>query len=128
VAEVCKHCFVTVTNKVGKLAEVTDKIKDAGLNIMALCAWTEGDQGKMVVIADDNEKCCTAMQPAVDSCEFAEAVCVSLPNKPGALNAAAHKLADAGINIEMIYATAGKAAEATIVLKTSDDAKAAGLL
>jgi hypothetical protein len=43
-------------------------------------------------------------------------------------DAAARKLADAGIAIRLVYATAGEGAEASIVMQTSDNAKAAKVL
>ncbi len=118
----------SVGDKVGRLAEVTAKAKDAGVNILAICAWTEGETGKVLMVTDDNQKACAAVSEVVDDCEFAPGVCVKLPNQPGALNGIARILADAGINVELVYATAGDADEVTVVLHTSDDAKAAELI
>jgi len=127
-AQVCKQCVVDVADAVGKLAEVTDKVKEAGINILATCAWVEGDRGHMVLLAGDAEKACAALTPAVDKCEYQEVVCVKVPNNVGALNEVAHKLTDAGIAISAVYATPGDADQATVVLATSDNAKAAEIL
>ena len=127
-AEIRKECSVTTADKVGKLAEITDKVKAAGVNIIALCAWTEGGTGRLVMVAEDAAKACDAIQPVVDKCEWGEAVCVKVANKPGALEEVAKKLADAGVGIEMCYATAPKGESATIVLHTTDNAKAVKVL
>ena len=127
-ADVQKQISVVVADEVGRLAQVADAIKDAGVNITALAAWTEGPAGHLMAITSDNDKACAAVTPLVDSCEFNEVVCVCLPNEPGQLGAVARKLADAGIDIKMVYATAGEADRATIVLITDDNARAAELL
>jgi hypothetical protein len=123
----CKSCFLTVDNEVGKLAEVTAKLKDAGLNILAICAWTEGDTGRLLACTNDNEKACEVFK-TFGECGWKEGICVEADNSPGALQAIAAKLAGAGINIDLVYATAADAPKARVVLHTSDNAKAAELV
>ncbi len=127
-AEQIQSIKASVSDQVGRLAEVTDKVKAAGVNILAICAWVEGSTGNLLMVTDNNEKACAAVSEVADSCDFSPGVCVKVPNTPGALSQIARKLADAGINIQLVYATAGDADEATVVLQTSDDAKAADLV
>ena len=127
-AELTRQCNATVSNSIGKLAEVTDKLKDAGVNILAMCAWGEGDVGHLMLVADDPDKACENISPAVDQCGWDDVVLVHAANKPGSLNEIAHKLADAGINIIFAYATTTDAPEATVILNTSDNAQAAEIL
>ena len=127
-ATVCNCIMVTVADEVGKLAQVTDRIKDACLNILALAAWVEGDKGKLLAHTDDNEKACAAVTDTVENCGWKEGVCVKAPNTPGALGEIAHKLADAGINVELVYATVAEGPEAVVILHTSDNAKAAEIV
>jgi hypothetical protein len=127
-AELHKECRITTADKVGKLAEVTDKVKAAGVNIVALCAWTEGNTGHLLMVAEDPDKACQAVQPVVDKCEQGEVVCVKVANKPGALEEVSRKLADAGVGIELCYATTVGGDQAAIVLHTTDNAKAAGIV
>ena len=127
-AQLCKQIAVVVADEVGRLAEITDAIKAVGVNILALCAWVEDTTGHLMAVTDDNEKACAAVGECVDACEFNDVVCVKLPNTPGALGEVAHKLADAGIGIRVIYATAGDHDEAVVVLITDDNAKAAEII
>ena len=128
-ADVCKEIHATVTDRVGKLAELTDKIREAGVNIIAVCAWVEGDTGHILAVTDDSDKAYRAIEPYVDGCETGgDIVCVKAGNRPGALFEIAHKLADADIGIQLVYAAAGDAAEAAILLKTTDNARAAEIL
>jgi len=126
-AMLCKSCFLTVGNEVGKLAEITAKLTETGVNILALCAWTEGDTGKMLACTTDNEKACAVLK-TFGECGWKEGICVEADNQPGALQAIADKLAGAGINIDLVYATATDAPKARVVLHTSDNAKAAELV
>ena len=98
------------------------------MNITALCAWVADDKGHLRMITEDNDKVCQLVSPLMESCEVTEAVCAKAANTPGALNEIARKLADAGININLVYATISDSPETTIVLKTSDNAKAAKIL
>ncbi len=127
-ATLCKQVSAVTTDKVGRLAELTEKVKAAGVNIQAICAWVVDGHGHVLMHTDDNEKACKAIHDSVDSCEFAEAVCVNAANTPGALNAIAGKLADAGIGIDCVYATACETPEAAVLLQTTDNAKAAEIL
>ena len=127
-AQVCKHIEAEVSDKIGRLAEVTDKLKDAGVNIVALLAWVEDGTGKLRMAVDDTDKACAAVSDMMDKCECGEVVCASVPNRPGALNKIAHKLAEAGIAVHCVYATAGNGTQATIALVTDDNAKAARII
>lgn len=127
-ADLCKEINATVANKVGLLADATDKVKEAGVNITGLCAWVEGDKGHLRMITSDNDKVCQTLSPLMETCEMDEAVVVKAANTPGALNEIARKLADAGININLVYATVTDVPEATVILKTTDNAKAAEIL
>ena len=127
-AEIRRQCRTVVSDKVGRLAEVTDQIKDAGVNILALCAWVQENQGHLLVVGSEPDKCCEALSKVVDKCDWDEVVCVTVANEVGALNAVAHKLADAGIQVNQVYVSCGQAGEATAVLQTSDNAKAVEIL
>ena len=127
-AEIRKQCRAVVSDKVGRLAEVTDQIKQAGVNLLAICAWVENGQGRIVAGGSDPEKCCQALSKIVDKCEWDEVVCARVKNEVGGLNSIAQKLAEANIQVGTAYATCSKADEAMVVLKTSDNAKAAEII
>jgi len=115
-------------NSIGKLAEVTGGLKSSGVNIQAMCAWAEGDTARMMLVADDPQKACENISPVVSECGWDDVVCVKAANTPGALNEIAAKLAGAGIDIAFVYASTTEGPEATIILSTSDNAKAAEIL
>ena len=126
-AELGKQLQVEVVDEVGKMAQITKALADAGVNIKAALAWVEGANGHMRLVTHDNDKACEAISPLTTDCAMGEAVMASMPNEVGALNAASQKLADAGIGINMIYASAA-GSECLAVLDTTDNAKAAEIL
>lgn len=127
-AKICRQIKVVVPDAAGKLAEVTGRIKEAGVNICAIAAWAEEGKGHLLLASDDADKACQAVGPVVENCEFGEVVCVTMPNEIGALNAAATILSQANIGINMVYAAAACGDEVTVVFDTQDNAKAAELL
>ncbi len=127
-ADICTQMNIEVEDRPGKLAEVTGKIKEAGIDILALCAWTMEGRGHLMMIVDDADKACAAVEPAVDKCDCGKVLTLKVPNQRGALNEVAAKLGEAGISIQSIYCSAGDAKEALLVFATDDDAKAAGLV
>ncbi len=123
----CNCCMLTVDDKVGILADIGAKLKEAGINILAICAWTEGDTGKLLACTDNDEQACEIFKGLGD-CGWMDVVCVEADNRPGGLGAIARKLADAGVNIDIVFATVTDAPQARLVLATSDNAKAAELI
>ncbi len=127
-AELANQLMIKARDKVGRLAEITDAVKDAGINILAVCAWVEGDVGKMLMLTDNNSQAAALIESVADSCESQQVVTAKVANRAGALNELASKLAEAQIGIEIIYAAPGDADQALIVLSTTDNEKAAGLI
>jgi hypothetical protein len=126
-AEITSQIHAEVSDKIGRLAELTDAIRDVGVNIRGAVAWVEGSTGHIRMITDDNDKACKAIQPIATACGFGQAVCVLVPNEVGTLNRISHKLAGAGIAIQMMYSSAA-GEKAMVVLETSDNAKAAKII
>ncbi|MHC4294047.1 MAG: hypothetical protein ACYSTL_00510 [Planctomycetota bacterium] len=126
-AEIGSQIHAVVEDKVGKLAEVTDKITDAGVNILAAVAWVQDGKGHLEMVTSDNNAACDAVAPLADTCTSEEIVHLTLPNEVGALNKISHTLAEAGISITMLYAAAA-GGSAMVVLRTSDNARAAELI
>jgi len=126
-AELGKQLHVEVADEVGKMAQLTKVLAEAGVNIRAAVAWVEGANGHMRLVTDDNEKACDALGPLATACAIGDVVMASMPNEIGALNSASQKLSDAGIGIKLIYASAS-GGECLVALDTTDNAKAAEIL
>ena len=119
---------LTTQDEVGKLAKCSDLLGEKGINVLAACAWIEGDTGHMLLITDDNQAACAVLSEEATSCQMQEVVTAMVPNKPGAMRSGAKALAEAGVSIRHMHATTAGAGEAMIVMDTSDNAKAVEIL
>ena len=118
-----KEISFTMSNKVGLLSEVTTAIAAAKVNVTAICAYTMENSATFMLTTDSNAKAKKALAPLAVTIEERDVVAVEVPNKSGELRKVAKKIAGAGIDIEYMYATAGKGKTATCVFKTTDDNK-----
>jgi hypothetical protein len=57
-----------------------------------------------------------------------DALCIEMPNRAGRLQKVAKKLADAGVDIRWVWATAFTGKRASCLMSTSDDRKAIAAL
>jgi len=118
----------SMPSRVGLLADIAEALRKAGVNITAFSAYERDGEAKFLMVTSDNAKATEALGRLNAKVREKSVVAVDMPNKPGALEEITKKIAEAGINIEYSYGTAGAADVATVVLKTADDAKAASLL
>jgi hypothetical protein len=118
-----KEISFTMPNRVGLLSEVTTAVAGAKVNITAICAYAMENSAYFMLTVDSNAKAKKALGSLGVGIEERDAIEVEMPNKPGELQKVAKRIADAGINIEYMYGTAGKGKTPTCVFKTSDDQK-----
>lgn len=119
-----KEISFTMPNRVGLLSDVTTAIAKAKVNITAICAYAMENSGTFMLTADSNAKAKKALAPLGVAIEEEDVVEVEVPNKSGELQKVAKKIAGGGVDIEYMYATAGKGKTATCIFKTADDLKA----
>jgi hypothetical protein len=73
---------------------------------------------------NSNVKAKKALAPLGVVTEERDVVEVEVPDKPGELQKIAKKIAEAGIDIEYMYATASSGKAETCIFMTSDNSKA----
>ncbi len=127
-ARTAMQLVCSVPTKVGLLADIAEALRLADVNIIAISGYERDGQAKFLMVTTDNAKATAAICGVGADVREKSVVVVDMPNKPGALEVAARRIADAGINIEYTYGTAGAADMATVVLKTADDEQVARLL
>jgi len=117
-------------DRAGLLIEVTAALARVKANISNICAYGMGMQGEanFMLTADSNAKAKKALAPLGVKIMEHDVFAVEMPNKPGELQKAARKIADAGINITYMYGTTGEGKTSTCIFATSDDAKAIKLI
>jgi len=123
-----KNLVFTLPNKVGLLSEVSSALAQAKVNINAICAYEMEDKAIFMLAAESNARATRALAPLGAEIKEEEVVAVDMPNRPGELEKVAKKLAEAGININLIYGTTGTGKTSTCFFKTADNKKAIRLI
>lgn len=129
--KVCKlkEIHLKTPNKVGVLAEISESIKGAGVNIEAICAYGMEDKAYFMIATDNNAKAIIAVKSVSDETSEKSVVKASLENEVGALKDMCKKLADSGIDINYIYGTTDKTgSSASVIFSSNNDAKAVEVL
>ncbi len=127
-AQVETELYFTMPTHVGALAEVTEALRDAGVNIRAIGAYDKEDHGEFMLIVSDTATAKTALEKLGVKPVEKTVVPVEVTDRPGALAEVARKVADAGINIGWVYATTSSSPTATLVLRTANNERVAELL
>ena len=126
-ARVAEQIVIEAPTKLGLLADVTTALLGAGVNISAVMGWEGDGKAKIVAISDDNEQAVAALERAGMAPTVEPVVVVTMPDEVGALNEAAQRIRDAGVNIVWMYATVAEATHVTVVFKTTDNEAVAAL-
>jgi len=98
-----KDFVVQLTHSPGELADVTNALSLAGVNIKSLAAMNIEGRAQVRIIPDDFEAARSALRERNIRFEEHDVTKVLLENKAGELTGVAAKLAEAGLNLEAIY-------------------------
>jgi hypothetical protein len=101
---------VVLTDEPGQLAKLGEATGDAGVNIHGMCAFTGEGRGIIHVLVDDEaaKRAVTALRDAgMGVADEREVLVVDVEDRPGSLGELARELAEAGVNIELLYTTYG---------------------
>jgi hypothetical protein len=119
-----KELKVRVEDRPGALGEVTSALAEKKVNLRAVNAWVEGNEGIVRLVVDKAPVAKKALAARGWNVEEQEVVEVELPDKPGALAEKAAKLGKAGVNITYVFVGPGGARKATVFMGVSDVAAA----
>jgi hypothetical protein len=127
----CREILVTVSNKIGVLADISRAAAQLGINIEAVAGYaTENDEAKLMIVTFDN----TRLMQALKSKGYIlikdnEVLLIELENKVGSLEDMCSKLAAEDIDIKYIYGvTCPAGCPAQMVMSTSDNKKAMAVM
>lgn len=108
---IIKQISVFVENKPGRLAEVTEAIGQAGVDIRALSIADTSDFGILRLIVDRPEEAILALREAGMTVSLTDVLAVGIDDKPGAFAGVVRTMSDAGIGIEYMYAFVSRKSE-----------------
>jgi hypothetical protein len=107
----------------GELARVAEAVAERGINITSIACIAWNGVGAIALATNDEAGTRSILaQKGFESREI-ELVPASLEDKPGALAGVTRKLADAGINIELLLPMGMRDGKVTVAFATSDPAQ-----
>ena len=120
-----KQLTVFVENKQGTLVDITDTLATNGVNLRALSIADTQDFGLLRLIVNDNDTASAALQEKGYILKITEVIGVKIGDQPGKLSKALSVLAEAGVNVEYLYAFMARTEKhAYVVLRPTDNAAA----
>ncbi len=120
---------VFLVNKPGVLAEVTEALAKADVNIIALTLMDSMEHGVLRIVCDKAEAARNVLKKAHDRWTETDVLVIELDNEPGTFAKISSRLAAEHINISYAYCTGSPdASRATAVFKIADMKKARKIL
>ena len=120
-----KQLMICVSNKVGTLAEVTSVIAASGINLVAMCAYALADMVAIMFVTEDNNEAKKQLEQRNLNVVEEEVILLTIENKPGTLQRVTEKVAEAGIDLTLIYGSVEKEGKySRIVLISRDNLEA----
>ena len=97
---------VVLKDEPGQLAKVGETTGQAGINLLGMSALTGEGRGVINILVEDAGGARDALEDAgMGIADSQEALVVDIEDRPGTLGQLARDLADAGVNIELLYST-----------------------
>lgn len=101
---IIKQLSVFVENQMGRMADITDVIGQAGVDIRALSIADTSDFGILRLIVDKPDVAMEALKEAGVTVSLTDVIAVGIEDKPGAFAKVVRLMSDEGISIEYMYA------------------------
>ena len=102
-----KDLTIILVNRPGTLADALEALGRAGVNIEGTCCFLAGSEGILHVLVEDAATAHAALEAAglTVHAERDVAILDPLPNRPGTGGAVARRIADQGVNVDLLYLT-----------------------
>ena len=122
-----KQISVFLENKPGTLERLTGVLADANINIRALSLADTKDFGIVRMLVNDVYAATTVLKDESFLATLTPVLVYAIPDETGGLNKLLGKFAKVNVNIEYMYAFAGKR-DAYMIFRVADNKKAESLL
>ena len=120
-ADFNRQLMISIHNSVGSLSEVTNAISAYGINFVAICAYAVGNQVAIMFVTEDNNEAKRLLEEKGFIVNEEEVILLSIDNKPGALQLVTNHLAEAGIDLRLIYGSVEKESPLSRIIMIADD-------
>lgn len=98
-----KEFRVTLTHRAGELARVTALLGERQVNLKSVAGMSDGNKAILCLVADDPAACRSALQDGQVQFQEVELLSELLENEPGQIADLAHRLGEAGVDIQSMY-------------------------
>lgn len=112
---------VFLENKSGRLADVTETLAKADINLRALSLADTADFGILRLIVKDTEKAKSVLKEGGFTVGKTEVLAVEVPDKPGGMAGILSALGEKDVNVEYMYAFVQKSGEHAVIIFRFDD-------
>ena len=112
-AELARQLMVRGDNEIGMLAQITRVISKSEINLVALCAYSIGSNVAVMFVTDDNNEAKRLLTAKGYDIQEEEVILLSVDNQPGALQRVTDKIAEAGIDLTLVYGSVDESAPST---------------
>jgi hypothetical protein len=112
---------IFIENKTGRLAEVTQVLGQAGVNIRALSLADTSDYGILRLIVDQSDLARSALKEHGFTVNKIEVVAVEVPDRPLGLHSILDVLDQEKVNIEYMYAFVERCGENAVIIFRFDE-------
>ncbi len=119
---VVKQLSIFLENRKGRLLEVTETLKEAGINIRALAMAESAEFGILRLVVNNPEKARTALASGGFTVAEQDVFAVEVNDEPGSFHKVVQILAGEDINVDYTYAFVGESSRAVLVFKVSEGA------
>jgi len=124
-----KQLSVFVENKPGRLAEITEVLAAANVDIRAISVADTSDFGILRVIVDKPNEAVTALKTSGMTVSLTDVIAIGIDDQPGSFAKYIRALADAGLAIEYMYAFVSRdKGKAYIIIRADQGDKASQVL
>jgi hypothetical protein len=121
---IIKQISIFMENTTGRLADVTDLLAKAGINLRAISIADTTDFGILRMVADQPDAALQLLKAAGFTARETDVIGVEVQDHPGELARIMALFRDAGVSIEYLYASLEHKAEKAVIVIKLDDIKA----
>ncbi len=101
-----KDFTVILENKPGTLADLGEALGNAGVNIEGVCGFPCAGKGELHILVEDPDAARKAIEGAGLKIQKERSVLVvGVEDHPGELGRTMRSIADAGVNVDLVYLT-----------------------
>lgn len=120
---------IFLENKKGRMAQVTEVLAENDINIVALSVADTSEFGILRLIVNNPDKAYEALKAAGFTAMTNYVVAVEVTDEPGGLARILRTLADAGLNVEYMYAFVERATgRAALIFRFEKESEAIKVL